>query len=64
MRGAVRMIARTQGRRRWRAAVALTLFVGLAGGLAIGLIAGARRSSTVVDRFFSRSTSYQASVVP
>lgn len=58
------MIARAQGRRRWRAVVALTLFVGLAGGLAIALVAGARRSSTVVDRFFSTQTAYQLSVVP
>jgi len=57
------MIARAQGRRRWRAALALTLFVGLAGGLATALVAGGRRSSTVVDRYFAPQTRYQASVV-
>ena len=47
----VRMIARSQGHRRWRSILALTLFVGLAGGLSMALIAGSRRSSSVVARF-------------
>lgn len=43
--------------------MALTLFVGLTGGLATALVAGARRSSTVVDRFFAPQTKYQAAVI-
>jgi len=58
------MVARAQGRRRWRAVVALTLFVGLVGGLAIALVAGARRSSTVVDRYFATARVYTMSIVP
>jgi len=62
MSGVVRMIARAQTRRRWRAIVALTLFVGLAGGVSMALIAGARRSATVVDRFAATARRYDASV--
>jgi hypothetical protein len=51
-------IARTQARRRWRALVALALFVGLIGGLSLSLIAGSRRSASVVDRYFAAGRQY------
>ena len=63
MYAAIRMLARAQSRPRWRAIVALTLFVGLVGGLSIGLIAGSRRSATVVDRYFATARHYDAAVV-
>lgn len=51
-------IARAQLRHRWRSLAAITLFVGLVGGLAISLVAGARRSASVVDRFFAAAAPY------
>src|SRR5882757_6633240 len=59
---AIRILASAQSRRRWRAMVALTLFVGLVGGLSIALIAGSRRSATVVDRYFATARHYDAAV--
>jgi hypothetical protein len=56
------MLARAQSRRGWRATVALTLFVGLVGGLSIALIAGSRRSATVVNRYFAAARHYDAAV--
>ena len=56
------MIALAQARQRWRAIIALTVFVGVAGGLSMALIAGARRSSTVVDRFASTARTYDLSI--
>lgn len=56
--GSVWFIARAQARRRWRALVALTLFIGLVGGLSLSLIAGSRRSSTVVNRFYAAARPY------
>ena len=63
MLAAVRMLARAQSRPRRRAIVALTLFVGLSGGMSIALIAGARRSATVVDRYFATARHYDAAVL-
>jgi len=56
------MIARGQMRQRGRALVALTLFVGVAGGLSMALIAGARRSSSVVDRYAATARTYDLSI--
>jgi hypothetical protein len=53
--GSLAFVARSQARRRWRAVVALTLFAGLLGGLAISLVAGSRRSASVVDRYIAAS---------
>lgn len=63
MAGTVAFVARTQMRRRWRAVVALTLFVGIVGGISLALIQGARRSATVVDRYFAQATPYDLGVV-
>lgn len=62
MGAAIRMVAWAQSRGRWRAVVALTVFVGLVGGLSIALIAGSRRSATVVDRYFATARHYDAAV--
>jgi hypothetical protein len=56
--GSVAFVARSQARRRWRALVVLVLLVGVLGGLSLSLIAGARRSASVVDRFLATSNQY------
>ena len=49
--GAVRMLARSELRRRWRSVVVLTLLVGISGAVVLALAAGARRTSSSLDRF-------------
>src|SRR3954467_242789 len=49
--GAVWFVARSQGRRRWRAFAVLAVVAGVLGGLATSLIAGASRSASVVARY-------------
>jgi ABC-type lipoprotein release transport system permease subunit len=58
MGGAVGYIAWAQARRRGRALAVLAVFIGIVGGVAMSLVAGARRSSTVVDRYFATSIPY------
>lgn len=58
MSGLVGFLARTQARRRVRALIALTLFIGMFGGLSLSLIAGSRRSATAVDRYFASARKY------
>lgn len=48
---AVRLWARSELARRWRALIALGVIAGLAGGLALAAAAGARRTATAYDRF-------------
>lgn len=43
--------ARSELRRRWRALVALGVIAGLAGGLTLAAVAGARRTSSAYSRF-------------
>ena len=62
MFGAVGFVARSQFRQRWRALVVITLFVAVVGGTAIALVAGARRSSSVVDRYYAQTIPYTATV--
>jgi hypothetical protein len=50
-RSAVGLWARSELRRRWRALIALGLISGLAAGLALAAVAGARRTSTAYARF-------------
>ena len=45
--------ARTELRRRWRAWLAIGLLVGIGGGLAMGSIAGARRTDSAYPRFLA-----------
>jgi ABC-type lipoprotein release transport system permease subunit len=55
-------VARSQGRSRRAAMIGLGLFVGIISAFSIALIAGARRSSSVVDRFFAAAPPYDAQV--
>lgn len=45
--------SRTELRRRWRAWLAIGLLVGIGGGLAMGSIAGARRTDSAYPRFLA-----------
>ena len=45
------VIAAAEVRTRWRSLLALALFVGLGAGATVALVGGARRTSTVVDRY-------------
>ena len=49
------LVARSDLRRRWRSAVALTILVGLVGALVLAALAGARRTSSAFDRFREES---------
>src|SRR2546423_10773152 len=49
--GAIRLWARSELGRRWKALVALGVIAGLAGGLALAAVAGARRTSTAYGRW-------------
>lgn len=51
MRTAVAIWAGRETARRWRALVALGVLAGLAGGLALAAVAGARRTETAYQRF-------------
>jgi hypothetical protein len=46
---------RAELRRRWRATVLLTMVVGLAGGVVLAAVAGARRTDSAMDRFLAYS---------
>src|SRR5947209_19060213 len=48
---AVRMWARSELGRRWRALVALGIIAGIAAGLALAAVAGSRRTSTAYSRW-------------
>ena len=62
--GAVRMLTRSDVRRRWRSTVVLALLVGVVGAVVLAAAAGARRSGSSLERFnaFSRSSSLEISV--
>ena len=51
MRAAIGIWVRSEVARRWRTRVALGVLAGLAGGLALAAVAGARRTSTAYERF-------------
>ncbi|HEV2922158.1 MAG TPA: hypothetical protein VG673_23415, partial [Actinomycetota bacterium] len=59
---AVWVRARAELRRRWRATVLLALLVGLAGGVVLAAVAGARRTATVTDRFLAYHRATNVSV--
>jgi hypothetical protein len=59
----VGFIARLQRRRRWRSLAAIALVLGLGAGAATSLIAGARRSASVVDRYYAKTIPYSAWVL-
>ena len=60
--GSSAFLARLQIRRRWRSLVVVALFVAIALGLATALIAGARRSTSVVHRYFDATIPYDLAV--
>ena len=62
--GTVRMLAGSEIRRHWRSTLALALLVCVIGGLILAAAAGARRSSTALDRFnaYSRSSALEISI--
>jgi hypothetical protein len=60
--GSPAFVARLQIRRRWRSLVVIALFVAVVGGIATALIAGARRSSSVVRRYFDAAIPYNVQV--
>jgi len=64
--GTVRMLAGSEIRRHWRSTLALALLVCVIGGLIMAAAAGARRSSTALDRFnaSSRSSALEISIGP
>lgn len=51
MKAAIGIWVRNEGARRWRTLIALGVLAGLAGGLTLAVVAGARRTSTVYERF-------------
>jgi hypothetical protein len=61
--GAVRMLAGRDLRRRWRSVVALALLVGVAGGVVLAAVAGARRTSSALTRFEATSRSATEQVI-
>ena len=62
--GAARFWSILDVRSRWRAVAALTLTVGLAGGVVLALVAGARRSSTAFERFRGETLAADLDVAP
>ena len=58
MTGTAGFIARAQLRRRVGALALLTVVGGLVAGLALSLVAGSRRSASVVDRYFGAGIDY------
>jgi MacB-like periplasmic core domain/FtsX-like permease family len=53
MMTAVWVRARTELGRRWRATLLLAVLVGLAGGVVLAAVAGARRTDSAMDRFLA-----------
>lgn len=58
------MRARAELRQRWRSWLALTLLVGIVGGVGIAAAAGARRTSTAFDRLLIVSKAHDVEIQP
>ncbi len=58
------MLAWSEIRRRWRSTVGIVLLIGIVGTAVLATAAGARRSTTALDRFnaVSRSSDLEISV--
>ncbi|MCA1833853.1 MAG: hypothetical protein LC750_14220, partial [Actinobacteria bacterium] len=57
--GGVWLRARAELRSGWKTMLALGILVGIAGGLVIGAVAGARRTDSAYDRFIAASNTAQ-----
>jgi ABC-type lipoprotein release transport system permease subunit len=62
MFGSIAFIAGAQLRRRIGGLLVIAVVAALVGGVSLALIAGSRRSATVVDRFFARSRPYSLTI--
>jgi hypothetical protein len=60
---AVRLVARSELRTRWRALAGLTVLVALVGAVALGALAGARRTNSALDRFVDETQARDARIV-
>lgn len=60
--GAVLQVARSQLRRRWPTTLLLTVVIAALAGASMSLVAGARRSASVVDRYFDSGIQYDVSI--
>ena len=58
----VGMVARHRLRSRWRSVLAVTLLVGVVGGLVLGTVAGARRTGSALSRFEASTRSAQMQI--
>lgn len=58
--GAVRLLIRSEVRRRWRSLIVVALLVAFAGGATLAAVAGARRTSTSFERFQETTRSHDA----
>ena len=56
------MVARHRLRSRWRSVLAVTLLVGVVGGLVLGTVAGARRTGSALARFEETTRSAQLQI--
>ncbi|MDQ4097832.1 MAG: hypothetical protein M3144_08205, partial [Actinomycetota bacterium] len=60
---AVRLLLRAELRSRWRSWIGMVLLVGVAGGVVLLSIAGARRTAGAYDRFVVRSSGHDAFIL-
>lgn len=60
---AIRYRFRSEARRRWPAWLALVLVVGLAGGVVLASVAGARRTRSAYDRFLVAQDAFDVTLV-
>ena len=63
VRAAVLMVARADARRHWKGIAVVTILVGLVGAVVLVTAAGARRTSTSLDRFRAASRAADLQVV-
>ena len=61
---ALRLILRSELRRRWRPMLGLALLLGLVGGVALTAAAGARRTDTAYPRLLRWSDAANVQVIP
>src|SRR5262245_59407293 len=58
------VLARAEMRKRWRAVVIAGLLFGVAAGVGLGSLAGARRTASVVDRHLAASNASDIEIDP